>query len=286
MPIKMILLTALFSSVPTLAVASCQIDAFTLEPLSEKNQYNTLSTSPYTLSNSYKLAANVIGSDCSITVAVELEQGGQSLVKETNEALRFDWFGNGHRVGNRWLVTLSDEQPFETFQLRYPSLQWTSAGMYQAQLEASAVVEHSHTTSVAMFKTLPIFVEVLPIAKVQFYGLTQHHFNLDLGELTSHKIINSAPKLWVQTNTGFAISVSSRHHGVLRHETDDSRWDIEYKMLIDQKTIDLKQANASFSEPNPKSGMPMDIQFEVGDTNNKPGGRYTDTVEISIEPAL
>ncbi len=270
----------------TFAFGQCELRGLALETLSEQTNYNVLSSSQFSVSNNYRVAAEFIGQDCVATITVELEDGNKSLFNGANEALIFEWFGQGHLSGNQWKVELTSQQPTTTFQLRYPSLQWIEAGNYQGKLEASLLNQPSTSSSLTFTKTLPISMTVLPIAKIQFYGLAQNYYQLDMGELSSHKIITSAPKLWVQTNSGYSISVSSDNQGKLRHESDDNNWDIDYSMSIEQRRLDLRQTIAQLTRNQPTSGSPMDIQFEVGDTNNRPGGKYRDTIQISIEPNL
>ena len=268
----------------TFAFSDCEIQKLSLEAISEQIRYNIASSSQFSVSNSYRVKADFSGQECLATVSIALDNGEKSLLSNNNDQLDFEWHGNGQLVGNQWKVQLTDQQPSKTFQLRYPSLQWKPAGTYQGKLEVALIGSHSSHSLPP--KSIPITMNVLPIAKIQFYGIAQNHYNLDLGELSSYKLVNSAPKLWVQTNSGYSIAVSSDNQGKLRHQTEESRWDIDYSMNIDQHRLDLRQTVSEISRNEPTQGSPMNIQFEIGDTNNKPGGRYKDTIQISIEPTL
>ncbi|MEZ8477186.1 hypothetical protein AB6C97_04030, partial [Vibrio splendidus] len=116
--------------------------------------------------------------------------------------------------------------------------------------------------------------------------LTQQHYDLDLGTLYSNKVIRSAPNLWVQSNTAYTIVLESSHQGMLRHESNEAKWDIPYQLSLDNDRVNLEQLDARIQRLSATIGQPIPLSFVIGEAENKPGGQYDDTLQISIEPQL
>lgn len=267
--------------------AACNASALNLDVVSQQQNYDILTNGNYTLTNTYQLSTQFSGSGCTLVVMLETEDGDRALKNTNNHGLKFDWYGrNGVQKANQWHVTLNDDTPSITFQLRYPSLQWLNSGRYQADIEASVVTGNLNNLANLAPRRLSLEMNVLPVTKIQFYGLAQSHYDLDMGTLYSNKVIRSAPKLWVRTNTGYTVTIESTHQGNLRHQSNDPQWDILYALLFDDKQIDLRQSQAHIHRHSPTSGSSIPLQFTIGETENKPGGKYSDTLQISIEPQL
>ena len=49
---------------------------------------------------------------------------------------------------------------------------------------------------------------------------------------------------------------------------------------------DLKQLDERIQRLSATIGQPIPLNIVIGETENKPGGQYDDTLQISIEPRL
>ncbi|WP_159652296.1 hypothetical protein [Vibrio atypicus] len=284
---KVLILSIASLSYTTFSQANCNVRSLNLDVISEQTNYDILAAGNYTVTNTYRVSAAFEGTECQAKISIDLDEGELSLKGHNGNELQFDWHGgSGYQQANQWQITLNEEQPSATFQMRYPSLQWLDAGHYSGNLEATIVGGNLASLTSIPSKSTSIDIKVLPVAKIQFYGLAQSHYDLDMGSLYSNKQIHSAPKLWVKTNTGYSVTIESANQGMLRHQSDDSKWDIDYEMLFNQTRVDLNQANATIQRHTPTSGHPIPLKFAIGNTENKPGGTYSDTLQISIEPRL
>ncbi|APP04414.1 conserved exported hypothetical protein [Vibrio harveyi] len=280
-------ITLILLAPPALAGSLCSMSNLSVEPASTQARYDVFASGAYTLISTYRLRANIEGEQCQIPVKLEIDDGDSFLKGEANAQLIFEWQGgNGYQKGNQWHVVLTENNADITFQIRYPAQQWLASGIYQGKLEATVLTEQLLNNEYVLPAVTNIAVTVLPMAKIQFYGLTQQHYELDMGILQSNKVVTSAPKLWIQSNAGYNLVFESTNRGALRHKSADTQWDISYDMYLDSKQINLDQASARVSENTPSKGHAKNMKFIIGDTLNKPGGTYNDVLQISIEPKL
>ena len=271
----------------TAIAQSCEFGAIHLQPLSGQSGYDVLADGNYALTMSYTLGVQISGEDCQTAIRLRLKDGGQALQGQGSGVLEFDWHGSsGYAQTDSWIATLSTQQPMTTIALRFRTKQWLSAGPYAGQLEATMDDDALVYNAAALPETRDIQVNVLPIAQIQFYGMTQQHYDFDMGVLTSNKQISGAPRLWVQSNTGYTIRVASGHHGRLRHQSMNEKWDISYQMLLDNNFLDITNPVAEVAYDSLSTGHIIPIGFVIGDTAHKPGGIYSDSLQISVEPDL
>ncbi|QPG05672.1 hypothetical protein IT774_16645 [Salinimonas marina] len=272
---------------PLPAMAACEFGPLHLEPVGGQNRYDLFAPGPFSLITVFRVRSTIVGSGCEVEVILNLDGGEPALTGPEAQRLHFEWTGvKGYRQANSWKVILSELHPEALVQMRYGAGQWLPAGNYTGALSA-----HFNKPDVAAAYLLPpdsmeVNVWVPPVSKIQFYGLSQQHYDLDMGVLHSNKVINSAPKLWIQSNAAYRVVLKSQYQGRLRHQSDDSRWDIPYDTLFNNRTVDLRQSNAALSFLSASSGHSVPLQLTIGDTHNRPAGRYQDTLYISIEPLL
>ncbi|UPR37240.1 hypothetical protein ISX50_18455 [Vibrio cyclitrophicus] len=266
---------------------ACEANALTIKPVSSKSQYDVFSAGTFATINTYRIDANIIGEPCELALVLQLNDTSRSLKGSNQDKLNFEWSGPiGMPVANQWHLSLTDSHPSATIQMRFPSKQWLVSGTYRGLLEVSPSYTSDSKQIEISPSSLPVSVNVPPAAKIHFYGLTQQHYDLDLGTLYSNKIIRSAPNLWVQSNTAYTIVFESSHQGMLRHESDETKWDIPYQLSLDSDRINLEQLDARIQRLSATIGQPIPLNFVIGETENKPGGQYDDTLQISIEPRL
>ncbi|PFG58198.1 hypothetical protein ATG66_0739 [Vibrio sp. ES.051] len=261
---------------------ACEASSLSIQPVSAQSQYDVFNAGTFATISTYRISANIIGEQCKLNLVLQLDDTSRSLKGSAQDKLTFEWSGQfGTSVANQWHLSLTDSQPSATVQMRFPSKQWLTSGTYRGLLEVYGNNQIEISPS-----SLPVAVNVPPAAKIHFYGLQQQHYDLDLGTLYSNKIINSSPNLWVQSNTAYTVVVESSHQGMLRHESNDPKWDIPYQLSLDNDRVSLKQLDARIQRHAATVGQPISLSFVVGETVNKPGGRYDDTLQISIEPRL
>ncbi|MBM6549901.1 hypothetical protein [Marinomonas ostreistagni] len=266
---------------------ACDVSTLSLQPIMTQSSYDVFNNSRYAATYSYRVAANLVGEDCALEVILQLEDTSRSLKSVQREALDFEWYSQtGNAVANQWRLTLTDEQPSATVQLRFPGKQWLNAGIYEGELELLLPQAADYPMIDISPSSVPVYMSVPAAAKIHYYGASQHHYDLALGELYSNKVIHSAPNLWVQSNAPYTITLSSAHQGMLRHESNNPKWDIPYQITIDQDAVDLKQIEAYIDRNASTFGQALPMNFTIGNTIEKPGGQYEDTLEISIEPHL
>ena len=272
---------------PHTAKAACEFGPVQIEPVGGQNRYDLFASGPFSLTSVFRIRSTIAGDNCEAEVTLQLDSGEPALSGPEAQRLHFIWAGeNGYRYGNSWKVKLTRQRPEVLVQLRFESGQWLPAGNYAG--EVSAQLNHPDIPSSYLIApdAMPVTVWVPPVSKIQFYGLSQQHYDLDMGVLHNNKVINSAPKLWIQSNSAYNVVFSSQFQGRLRHQSDDTRWDIPYDMLFNNRTVDLRQVKVALPFLSATSGQSVPLQLTIGDTHNRPAGQYQDTLYISIEPRL
>lgn len=268
-------------------IIACEISSLTIKPMNNQSNYDVFNTSSYAAINSYRISANILGEDCQFNAILKMDDDSRTLKGTNNETLAFEWYEQfGTSIANQWLVSLTESQPSATVQMRFPSNQWLTSGSYQGVLNVALANLPEDSLIEVSPSTLPVTVNVPPVARIHYYGLQQQDYDLDLGELFSNKVISSSPNLWIQSNSPYSVVLASAHQGNLRHESNDSKWDIPYQMTLDNDIVDLKELEAYISSQRVTSGRSIPISFIIGDIHQKPSGQYEDTLEISIEPQL
>ncbi|CAH1584123.1 hypothetical protein [Vibrio rotiferianus] len=280
-------LISLITAFQSNSVVGCQINSLSIEPIATPYSYDVFANGPYAMTNSYKAAADIVGENCHVEMSLQMEDVTTTLTGSNQQTLAFTWAGgNGTSVSNQWQFVLTEQSPSAIIQMRYPAKQWLPAGSYSGTLQLAVAYSSMLNQTPLSPAITTVNVMVNPIAKIQFYGLTQRQYDLDLGNLYSNKVISNAPNLWVQSNSPYQITVTSSHQGKLRHQSNDGQWDIDYQLSFDSQVIDLDLLEAQVNKSEMTSGLPIALNFVIGDTFNRPGGKYSDTLDISIEPLL
>lgn len=276
-----------FANMSMSSSKTCVADLISLDSISVQSTYDVFAQSTSPLIQTYQVRSDITGENCSMVVELDMDDGARVLRGATQQELRFDWYGgNGYQKSGRWYITLTTQEPNAQFQLRFPSAQWAYAGRFRGQISATFLADTLNASGQDKALFLDAEVEVLPSAKIQFYGLSQRHYDLDLGELTSHKVIQSGPNLWVQSTGEYAIAVESENRGNLRHESYDAQWDVAYQLLIENQSVPLATANMQWRSNKSTQGQVLPLAFVVGDVSQRPSGNYSDILHITIEPRL
>ena len=269
------------------SIFACEISSLAIQPMNNQSNYDVFNTSSYAAINSYRISANILGEDCQFNAILKLDDDSRTLKGTNNETLAFEWYEQfGTNIANQWLISLTESQPSATVQMRFPSNQWLTSGSYQGILNVALTNLPEDSLVEVSPSTLPVNIYVPPVAQIHYYGLQQQDYDLDLGELFSNKVISSSPNLWIQSNSSYSIVLASAHQGNLRHESNDAKWDIPYQVAFDNDIVDLKELEAYISFQGTTSGRSIPISIIIGDIQLKPGGKYEDTLDISIEPQL
>ncbi|PKF51078.1 hypothetical protein [Enterovibrio nigricans] len=274
--------TLLYSS---LSIADmCEASVLSLEPITSVNTYDVFATSTYPLRQQFNVRT-AISEGCDVIVVLDLENERAALTNAHRAEMRFDWYSTqGQIQSNKWILQLDSDNTDAIVEFRFVGGQWLEAGVYKNRLRASLFQANSSMEMDQL--TLNVDAAVLPSARIQFYGLSQRHYNLDLGSLKSNKIIDYDPRLWVESTAPYALSVDSLYDGKLRHQSQNPKWDLAYQMLIANEAISFDGTQRRWSRSHSTDGTPLSIQIIVGDTKRKAGGKYSDTVHIYIAPSL
>ncbi len=160
----------------TAIAQSCEFGAIHLQPLSGQSGYDVLADGNYALTMSYTLGVQISGEDCQTAIRLRLKDGGQALQGQGSGVLEFDWHGSsGYAQADSWIATLSTLQPETIVALRFRAKQWLSSGTYSGQLEAVMDSNVLAYNTALLPEIQNIQVNVLPIAQIQFYGMSQQH---------------------------------------------------------------------------------------------------------------
>ncbi len=280
-------ITSILSGQAFSSKLGCQFDLLSIEPLSAKSTYDVFFSGGVALVQNYQVRADITGDGCEIEVELEINQGEKALRNSNSNEMTLEWSGDtGYEKAGRWYVPLSEINKTARFQIRYPASQWLTAGQFTGQLQASFSELQLNLSQLDQQLNYDVSVAVLPSAKIQFYGLSQRHYDLDIGDLTKNNTLQSGPKLWVQSTGGYSVIIESVNRGHLRHQSDDSQWDIAYQLTLENQTINLNQSVDQWVSQHSTSGRPLPMTFMVGETENRPSGRYHDTVNIFVQPEL
>ncbi|MGF1705191.1 hypothetical protein [Enterovibrio baiacu] len=269
---------------PASVAEECDASILDLKPVLSANTYDVFSSASYPLKKQYALTTS-IPEDCAVDIVIEVDDGANALRSHSLAEMRFEFYAQTGRLeAGKWRFTLNSHQQNTVFELRFPNAQWLEAAEYSGMLKATLYQENSVMEQDQ--SALRIATKVVPSARIQFYGLTQRHYNLDLGSLKTNKIINYAPRLWVESTAPYTLSAESQFDGKLRHQSQNPKWDLDYMMRIASEEIALDGGNSEWRSNVSTEGTPLPIQIIIGNTERKAGGRYSDTVHIHVEPDL
>ncbi|MGF1864978.1 hypothetical protein L4D15_06805 [Enterovibrio norvegicus] len=282
--IKTMLAGMLALYLPASIAEECTASILNLKPVLSANTYDVFSSASYPLKKQYELTTS-IPEGCSLDVVIQVNDGASALKSNNHGEMRFEYYAQAGRLeAGKWRITLDSHQQSTVFELRFPSAQWLEAAEYSGMLKATLYQENSVMEQDQ--SALRIATRVVPSARIQFYGLSQRHYNLDLGSLETNKIINYAPRLWVESTAPYTLSAVSQFNGKLRHQSQNPTWDLDYMMRIANEQIALDGGSSEWRSNVSTEGTPLPIQIIIGNTEKKAGGRYSDTIHIHVEPDL
>ncbi|WP_087021311.1 hypothetical protein [Thaumasiovibrio subtropicus] len=205
---------------------------------------------------------------------------------KAQQHLVFDWYSDdGEPLGNGW-VKPANPKTSTTMTIRFPVGQFVIHGNYQQTLSAQLI--NQDNGRILDERQFDLAVTVAPSAQFHFYGTTQRHIPVNLGELKSHHLFNTLPILLVKSTSEYKITAYSDHQGQLRHLSGRQQWDIPYQLRLGDTPLDLSQDHAEWHSLHPTHsyGEQLPLQLSIGDVSRQPAGIYHDVIHLSIEPAL
>jgi hypothetical protein len=260
---------------------------------SNVRSYDVFSSEAFALTQQYEVKA-IFTEDpnlenCSFYVAVSTFDTNRQMVSINNESLVFEPNPQSSISGiqhNYWYGQVTPRNDKFRFQLRFPGKQFASQGNYSALLEAKLLPSLT-SANVLDEITQAVTTKIDSAVKISFYGLADNNYHLNLGELTTGKVVDLSPHLYIKSTSGYSLSFDSINKGHLRHQNQLAKWDIDYQLTMNSSEIDLNQNSRQFysNYSTGAGGDRMPLKIIVGDTEMKPGGKYTDEVHIYVTPS-
>ena len=127
-------------------------------------------------------------------------------------------------------------------------------------------------------------------AQVNIAGTSSSNFGsfgidqIDFGTLDSNETREAAVQ--VRATRSVAISISSQHHGKLKHKALSAAPGVPYSMRIEGENVTLSGAPFVLLRAPPASldGANYRMQLRIGDTSSRPAGNYQDMLTITVSP--
>ncbi len=256
------------------------------------DDYDVFTSEAYGLTQQYEakvLFSDVVeGEECLFYFSASTFDSTTKLTSLKNESLFFEPVPQSLDSGvqnNRWFGKVSPASDRFRFQLRFPSHQFGTYGNYDALLEAKLHQLPDGGLVIDELQQL-IAASIEQAAQVSFYGVSDNTYHLDLGYLSTGKVINAAPNLFVKSTTDYSLSFESMNKGVLKHQNQQSQWDIDYQLTLNNIEIDLSHNENQFyaNSATVSQGERLPLKIVIGETEDKLGGIYTDEIHIYISP--
>lgn len=290
---KLITILGTFLALLATNVYACdaKIQSLNLQQSSDPH-YDIFSSEAYALTQQYeaKIQFTNINEDelCRFYIAVSTLNNSHQLTSGINTSLTFEAIPQSFNSGirnNYWYAVVSPDNDTFKFQLRFPGKQFAPQGNYTGILEAKLMASLSSTDVVDERKE-SIYASIDSAAQVSFYGVVNNTYHLDLGTLTTGKIITAFPNLYIKSTTDFSLSFKSTNKGALRHENHQQQWDIDYQLRLNDTEINLNTEGKQFyvNSPTTNNGLRIPLKIIVGNTEQKPSGTYSDEIHIYISP--
>lgn len=292
---KLYAMTLMFITVVTTSnVFACEAKIQSLQlQQSGNNNYDVFSSNAYALTQQYEvkvLFTNVVETElCQYYLIVSPFNHNQNLTSVKNESLTFEAISQSSTGGvknNSWYGAVSPDNNVFRFQLRFPSKQFASRGSYESLLETKLTASLSSSDIVdELQQNISAYID--SAAQISFYGISNNSYDLDLGTLTTGKVIDASPNLYIKSTTNYSLSFESKYRGKLRHENQQQKWDIDYKLVLNNAEIDLNLENKQSytNAATTSNGVRLPLRIVVGDTEQKAGGIYSDEIHIYISPS-
>ncbi|WP_237453137.1 hypothetical protein [Qipengyuania vulgaris] len=157
----------------------------------------------------------------------------------------------------------------------------TSEGTYTQNVE---LVVLDHNGLALGSRTISVGIEIKPSTMIGVKGALSRsgsQVRVNLGELEQGN--RTTPLfVYILSTTSYRVAVASRNNGRLKHES--AQWYVPYGLTMGQYTIDLDgpESFEILSRTPRKDDYPL--TFEIGETENKRAGTYTDTVTFTVSP--
>ena len=284
---------AMMLSFVTSTVYSCEAKLQSINLInSNARVYDVFSTEAFALTQQYEVktafSPESNPQECAFYVAVSTYDKTLQMVSLNNQALIFEPYPQSSTSGgqhNYWYGQVTPIKDTFRFQLRFPGKQFAPQGHYDALLEAK-ILPSLLGTNVMDEITQVVSTNIDSAVKISFYGLADNNYHLNLGELTTGKVVDLSPNLLVKSTSGYSLSFDSVNNGHLRHNKQSPQWDIAYQLTLNSNEIDLSNKSTQFYSGHSTglNGDRMPLKIVVGNTEKKPGGKYTDEVHIYITP--
>ncbi len=290
-----LLYSAMLLSIATArSVNACEAKLQSIDLISSNARaYDVFSSEAYGLTQQYEVktlfSPDSNPENCMFYVKVSTFDLSKRMTSLQNQSLTFEPFPQSAFSGvqhNYWYGQITPLNTKFRFQLRFPGKQFAPKGDYSALLEAQ-LMQNKSLINVLDEINQTATIKIDSAAKISFYGLADNLYKLNLGELTTGKVIDLSPNLYVKSTSGYSLSFDSTNKGHLRHQNQLAKWDINYQLTLNNIDIDLTQSSAQFysSHSTSYNGDRMPLKIIVGNTEKKPGGRYTDEVHIYVTPS-
>ncbi|NMH60466.1 hypothetical protein [Alteromonas ponticola] len=266
---------------------ACEIANLMVSPITSSPVYDIQQGGVYPLIAEFQVSANITGDECTFRILTHVDDGVDFLSSITAKRLNFEWHAatGSERIGG-WLGTLTTAQPSMVLRMRFSADQWVPATQYRGDISVFVVDATLARNLDIPHASYDLFVDVIPATQIQFYGISQQRYELNIGRLHSGKVISQIPRLYVKSNAGYTVSFASEHFGRLRHESNDAQWDIDYRLTANEHYLDLTQTKALLRSAQFTSSHLIPLHITIGDTSERIGGTYSDSLQISISPSL
>ncbi len=280
--LSMICASALFSMSVN---ASCEANIRNVEMLGGSNtSYDVFSNSPVALQLEFSVE---VEADCPVDLIISTLNGDKRVIGEQGQELSFYFVSpNATSSNNQLFYKTVSQQNAINFYVRFESGQYSMSGNLSTTLVARVI--EKNTQVIITDKKFELEVTVDPKAAVYFSGLAERETYVDLGRLTTNKLITSLPKLRVVSTAPYKLTFESENAGQLIQQKNYPDGQIDYLLAVNKQTLSLISGKKTWDASSMSSqlGDLLDLSMTIGNTDNKPAGQYQDTITISVLPAL
>ena len=131
---------------------------------------------------------------------------------------------------------------------------------------------------------LNVDVNIPANVSLSLLGFSSSHNVVNLGELVANKEYTMLPTLKVVTNADVAIKVDSENKGKLIHTLYQSRFAIDYSLIMNGRNIDLKQRSVKTFSFSDQTVFLLPLKIKLAQFKNQAAGHYSDTIRFQISP--
>ncbi|WP_062570579.1 hypothetical protein [Pseudoalteromonas arabiensis] len=155
------------------------------------------------------------------------------------------------------------------------------AGQYRDRLTLQLMNENNEVLD---DYELNVDVNIPANVSLSLLGFSSSHNVVNLGELVANKEYAMLPTLKVVTNADVAIKVDSENKGKLIHTLYQSRFAIDYSLIMNGRNIDLKQRSVKTFSFSDQTVFLLPLKIKLAQFQNQAAGHYSDTVRFQISP--